>query len=253
MTTTTRKRSLRDLVFTRRVATRMTAPVATLGAGVGAAVPIALGVPVWLAGVSAMCVWVGVVVPEVLASRHPREQVDTTPLPEPWASFVAEAEDAAERYRRAIAGLPDGAVADRLDEIGHRVTDGVNECRRIARRGAALDAATHTFEDPQVLTSRLRALDNASDPTTEATRAALQAQLDSAARVKATRDEVKAKLQLLDARLDEAVARAVELAVGTETLDHAAAGSLSTTVDAVVSDMESLRQAVEETSALYSA
>ena len=73
----------------------------------------------------------------------------------------------------------------------------------------------------------------------------LQAQLDSTSRIIGVARDARARLQLLDARLDEAVARAVELALSSE--DAAAVGGLGSDVDAVVGDMEALRQALEET------
>jgi len=56
--------------------------------------------------------------------------------------------------------------------------------------------------------------------------------------------QARHRLQLLDARLDEAVARAVELSLNA---DVGALGGLGSDVDAVVGDMEALRQALEET------
>ncbi len=56
--------------------------------------------------------------------------------------------------------------------------------------------------------------------------------------------DARDRLRLLDARLDEAAARAVELSVDAN--DEGMLG-LSSDVDNVVSDMEALRQALEET------
>ncbi len=58
-------------------------------------------------------------------------------------------------------------------------------------------------------------------------------------------NDAQDRLRLLDARLDEAAARAVELSV--EASDEGMLG-LSSDVDDVVTDMEALRQALEETS-----
>jgi hypothetical protein len=57
--------------------------------------------------------------------------------------------------------------------------------------------------------------------------------------------EARDRLQLLDARLDESVARAVELALSAESTGDL--GGLGSDIDAVVGDMEALRQALEET------
>ncbi len=60
-------------------------------------------------------------------------------------------------------------------------------------------------------------------------------------------DDARDRLRLLDARLDEAVARAVELSV--DSGDPEGVLGLSSDVDSVVTDMEALRQALEETGA----
>ena len=51
---------------------------------------------------------------------------------------------------------------------------------------------------------------------------------------------------MLDARLDESVARAIELSVSLDDAEGLA--GLGADVESVVSEMEALRQALEETS-----
>ena len=78
----------------------------------------------------------------------------------------------------------------------------------------------------------------------ERTAEALQAQLDSAARMEAVVRQARDQLRVMDARLDELVARAVEVSVSAgDTTDPLLAGD----VDGLVQEMESLRQALEET------
>jgi hypothetical protein len=73
---------------------------------------------------------------------------------------------------------------------------------------------------------------------------ALQAQLDSAARMDATITDARDRLRLLDARMDESVARAVELSVRAGGVDDL--GGLGDDVEGIVGDMEALRQGLEE-------
>ena len=75
----------------------------------------------------------------------------------------------------------------------------------------------------------------------------MQAQLDSAERLDQTIYDTYERLRLLDARLDETVTRTVELSV-TQT-DTSDLGGLDTEVESIVTEMEALRQAVEETDA----
>jgi hypothetical protein len=240
---------LRDRVFTRAVARRMTHPVATLTAGAAAAVPIAVGSPVWVGVLTGVGGWALAVAPAVVRRRR-TPTVDPRRLPEPWAGFVREAQDAAARYHRALGTVPAGAVRQRLEEVAARVADGVEECFKIASRGAALDSASSSLDITDETHRLIASLEGRSDETARQTRNALQAQLDAAHRLAETRRQVSEQLHLLDARLDEAVARAVELGLSADRLDPAHAGRLGTDIDAVVGDMESLRQALEETSAL---
>ncbi len=66
--------------------------------------------------------------------------------------------------------------------------------------------------------------------------------MQSSDRMRAVSGDARDRLRLLDARLDELVARAVEVSVGS-----ADSGTLSGDVDEIVNDLEALRQALEET------
>ena len=59
--------------------------------------------------------------------------------------------------------------------------------------------------------------------------------------------EVSDRLRLLDARLDEAVTRAIELSVRADNPDELS--GLGDDIDALVGDMESLRQGLDEVDA----
>jgi hypothetical protein len=70
----------------------------------------------------------------------------------------------------------------------------------------------------------------------------LEAQLASVDRLSALADRSRDRLRLLDARFDELVARTVEVSVGTGDTDL-----LGDDVDGLVTELESLRIAMEET------
>lgn len=233
--------SLRDRFLTRRVARAMTSPSAILLAGAGTAAAIVVGAPTAAAaglGAAAYALRVAVAVP-----RRPRSDLDLSALVEPWRTFVAEAVDARQRYRQALDTATAGPLRSRLAEIGARLDDGVEETWRIARRGMALESALRQLEDPRQVEDRLRQArrDSADARIIES----LQGQLDSTQRIGRVALEARQRLQLLDARLDEAVARAVELSLtADDAQDLLGVGS---DVEAVVGEMESLRQALEET------
>ena len=233
--------SFRDRFFTRRVAKAMTSPSAILLAG-GMTAGALLTPLSWLAAAG---VGIATYAARVAAAmeRGARPPLDLDNLADPWRTFVADAIDARQRYGRALETASTGPLRDRLGEIGKRLDDGVEESWRIARRGMALESALHQLEDPRTVQQRLEhARRSGSGKQLEQS---LQAQLDSTRRIVGVAQDARARLQLLDARLDEAVARAVELALSTE--DPGAAGGLGSDVDAVVGDMEALRQALEET------
>ena len=170
-------------------------------------------------------------------------------ISDPWRGFVREALDAQRRYRRAVSSANPGPLRQRLVEIGERIDAGVGEVWRVARRGDALVDAIANLDSPSAhreLEEAKRAAEASPGPSAEATVAALQSQVDSANRLAAVATDAKDRLRLLDARLDEAVARAVELSIQAE--DVAQLGGLGGDVEALVGEMESLRVALEEAS-----
>ena len=235
--------SFRDRFFTRRVARAITSPSAILLAG--GATAVALVAAPALPVVAAFGFGAAAYAARVFAAmeRGKRQPVNLDNLSEPWRSFVVDAMDARARYGRALQTAASGPLRERLDEIGRRLDDGVDESWRIARRGVALESALHQLEDPRDVHQRLDEARRAG--ASEQLQQSLQAQLDSTSRIIGVARDARARLQLLDARLDEAVARAVELALSSE--DASAVGGLGSDVDAVVGDMEALRQALEET------
>lgn len=233
--------ALRDRFFTRRVARAITSPSGILLAGgvtAGAlltplTVPVAFGL-----GLAAYAARVAAAMDRAPDTAAP----DLRSVSHPWRRFVIDAIDARSRYSKAVATADAGPLRERLTEIARRLDDGVDESWRIARRGTALDAALQQLDDTRTVAHRLDVARRAGDQQLQQS---LQAQLDSTARIVAVAQDARRRLQLLDARLDEAVARAVELALSAD--DAAAAGGLGSDVDAVVGDMEALRQALEET------
>jgi hypothetical protein len=234
--------SYRDRFLTRGVARAITSPSAILLAGAGTAAAILASAPIAVAagvGAAAYAIRVALAVP-----REPKTEVNLAALSEPWRGFVADAVDAFERYQRALGTSRAGPLKERLAEIGERLRTGVDESWRIAQRGMALESALHQLDDPQVIAKRLQ-MARGAGPGQEQLAASLQAQLESMERIAHVAAEARDRLQLLDARLDESVARAVELALSAESTGDL--GGLGSDIDAVVGDMEALRQALEET------
>ena len=239
---------LPDRAKTPRVARAITSPAGILLAGAGISAGILAGLPLVAAagiGVAAWAARVALAVPR----RAPEDRIRPERLAEPWRSFVREAQDAARRYRRAVAATAPGPLRERLADIGTRIDTGVLESWRVAKRGDALEGALREM-DVREVAGELQAVEADAQrrgphaASLERTAAALRAQLDSASRLSAVAADARDRLRLLDARLDEAVARAVELSLGAE--DVSAAGGLQGDVDQLVEEMEALRLALDD-------
>jgi hypothetical protein len=257
----------------RKTAEAVTAPSAVLlaGAGTAAGVLIGAGLPLAvLIGAVAYGVRVGFGLP-----RKPRpERINLSGLTQPWRAYVKDAMEAQRRYARAVSTAQPGPLHDRLHEIGARLDAGVRECYRIGRRGAALDSGLaglqtgvawsdlmhglDAFRVPAELRERVQQGESIRDHPALAEELrkvgvdeqgldkleALQAQVLSAQRLSAVAQDARSRLELLNARLDEAVARAVELSLRAE--DATALRGLGGDVDDLVGEMESLRTALDE-------
>lgn len=160
--------------------------------------------------------------------------IDPFTLSEPWRRHVAAAQATQRRYREITRTTTDGPLRDRLRDIDTQVDHAVEECFGIARRGDDLDDALSRFD-----TGALgRQLEDAAD---EPTRASVQSQLASAARIRSTRNDTDSRLRLLTIRMGELVAQAAEVSVGTDTTDELGSG-----VGDVVTQLEALRLALSD-------
>jgi hypothetical protein len=149
--------------------------------------------------------------------RKKRERIDPFTLTDPWRSFVQDAQQAEGRFARISATVQDGPLRDRLGDIHQRVNDGLLACWRIAQSGHTLHKMV------------LQVADTNSESVT---------------RMRAREADTRDKLATLTHNLDEAVARAAELATG----QAAGVDTVADDVNNVVSDLEALRQAIAEIS-----
>lgn len=231
-------------VRTPPVARAMFSPSATLLAGGGVAAAILGGLPIVAAvGVGALA-WLARVAAAV--PRTPADQrVNPRAVGEPWRSFVKDALDARARFATACSRAQPGPLRDRLNDLGRRLDDAVQEVWRIARQGDALNGSLQLL-DPDGVRRQLAELEGqpAGGPRDQAADA-LKSELATYQRVTKVAADAVDRLRALNARLDEAVARAVELSIQAD--DAGAVSGLSSQVDSVVGEMESLRQALEET------
>ena len=224
------------------------------GGAIAAAVLISPSLP--LAALAGGLAWGARIGFELVRDRD--ERVDPFSLGDPWKRFVIDAQNAQNRYRRAVKRSRPGPLKERLAELGERIDQAVMECWRVACQGNNLGTALRQLETDRVEAELEQARRDLADErggssaSLKATVEALEAQMRSAQRLADVWRSSRDRLRVLNAQLDEAVARAVELSVGAGG-SVAAFGGLSDQVAEVVSDLESLRQALEETGGAGSA
>lgn len=227
----------------------MTSASGILAAGGGVAVGLALSLPVAGAIVIGVGAWAVRVGAAMGGGRTRGERIDPFTLQEPWRRAMQDAIAARARFHEAVGRTRSGPLQDTLRDVAGQMDTLVQESWLIANRGESLvqtrrridtrDIANDLAEANQALQS------SPGDHSLTRTVESLQAQAATAERMDRVIDQARSQLRLLDARMGEAVVRALELSAQADA--DASASTLSTDVDSMVSDMEALRQAMEET------
>ncbi len=237
---------------TRAVAEAVVSPSAILLAGAGTALGIATGL-----GPLAVVLGAGAWAARVALAAPKRDggvRIEPARVGQPWRKFVTDAQEAQRRFDGVVRRARSGPVQERLSTVGRRIGDGVAECWRIAQQGDALESAIRSLDEQQIHrelvevdAEQRRMGDNPAGAAALArTRAAIEAQLASAQRLRTVAEDARNRLRLLNAQLDEAVARSLEISL--QAGDVSQLGPLTEDVEGVVTELESLRQALEETS-----
>lgn len=171
----------------------------------------------------------------------PRAHIDPFAITEPWRQFVKDALTARNRFDETRRTTRPGPLRDRLDHLRRSIDAGVEECWRVAQQAQVVSDARKRFDAP-TLRRRLASLEDAGNaPAAEAVRA----QLGSASRLDTVISDTRAQLEVLEARLTEAVARAIEVAALAGHDDDLV--GLGSDVEQVVDELEALRLALAET------
>lgn len=224
----------------------MASPSGIIAAGAATGLSLVAGLPLGVAvgvGGAAWLVRVVVALPSAVRLRGERrpDLVDPFTVGEPWRAFVLGARQSSRRYGEAVGSVPAGPLKDRLAMVGTRVETATVEMGQIARSGHQLTAARRRIDTPALR----RQLE--SDPAPAPTVAqALQAQLDTAVRLDSTIEATRGRLEVTTAQLGHAVARAVEIAATSNS--SVTLSGVESDLAALVDEMESLRQALVETS-----
>jgi hypothetical protein len=238
---------LPDRFLNARTARAITAPQAIVLGGLGTAVAIVAGLPIAAAAGIGALAW-GTRVALGLPRGPRADRIDPFTLKAQWRKPVHEALQAQRRFNDAVRKADAGPLRDRLTDLGQRIDTGVREAWRVAQRGEAIEDGLRSLDveatkrDLVDVERDLRG--NADEPRLQQTRESLRAQLHSAQRMIDAVGDARTQLRLLDARLDEAVTRAVELSL--RSAPDADVTGLGSDVESLVTDMEALRSALED-------
>jgi hypothetical protein len=237
--------SFRDRFFTPRVARAVTSPSAIVATGAGAAAAILVG----LGPIGAIALGAAAYAARVLAAVPKKddrnEAIAPRSLEQPWRGAVEQVQDARRRFDEATRTLDPGPLRDRLGTVAARLDVAVQEAWRIARAGNVLTRGRRQIDSAAITADLEVARASAATPRRQDTIEAMEAQLASAERIDRTIADAYDRLRLLDARTDEAVARAVEVSVSQA--DPSAVDRVDSDVSRIVDDLEALRLAIEET------
>ena len=173
----------------------------------------------------------------------PLAAIDLAAVAPAYRAPVADALRARTQFGELVVGLRAGPLQDRLRELGTRVDAGVLAVWRTASQAAEIDRVTATL-DPDRVTAELKQARRAG--AADDVVAALQARFASTQRLLNSRDELRDRLPVLEARLGTAVARAAELALTSPASAGADIAVLEADLDAVVVELGALGAAATE-------
>ncbi|MFV0307038.1 MAG: hypothetical protein ACK5OX_04775 [Desertimonas sp.] len=232
----------RDRFFTPRTAKAILSWRLLIGLGVAAAM-VAAGSPIGVAVAVGFALYAGSVL-AAMPKRAGTTTIDPFTLSEPWRQFVQAAQRSRRQLAETVRTVPAGPLRDRLQDIADRLAHGIEQSWAIARRGDQIDDHVRRL-DPTRLRSRLATLEQraATAPTDNAGAAvaSVRDQLATADRLKALSASTADRLRLSQARFDELVARAAEVAAGaSDTADY------EHDVDELVIELEAMQLAVRE-------
>lgn len=240
---------LRDRFFQRPVAAAITSPAGIVAGSALAAVLIASGAPFVAAGLVGVAAWS---LPVARAMRRVpgfhgglTGRARTRPpitLVGGWADAVADAEQALARYQAALDRCADGPLKDRLVALEDEVAESVDACHELAQWGADAELARREL-DPAGMERAARRSGRAAIDAATSQRQLVGELLEVEA-------DCRARLALINGRLDEAVGRAVELAGearrdllrSRSVVDHESGDAAR----AVAEELRALRAALDE-------
>ncbi len=202
------------------------------------------GLPIGVALGAGAAIYAGSVA-VAMPKGAPVATIDPFVLSEPWRQLMQQAQGSGRKLRSTVSTADDGPIKQTMQAVADQLERGLAEAWEVAKRGDEIDDAVRRL-DPTALRSKLATLQTqaADDDSPEhaAAIASVERQIETADRLKQQSAATAASLRLTQTQLDELVARASEVRIGT--VDTAA---YQRDVDDLVIKLEALHQAVEET------
>jgi hypothetical protein len=223
--------------------------VLVAGAVTSAAILGGLALP--LAFVGGAAAWAAKVALS-LPRRRGGSRPDPFRLGEPWRHHVSDALSAQRRFEQTVRRTASGPLRESLAHLKDRIDQGVAASWRVAQQGDQLDDALRRM-DLAAIRRELADLEGergryreGQEPGSLAqTIRSVEAQQAAGERLASVAAGADERLRLLNAQLDEAVARAIELSVSSAA-GPADVDTLTSGVDGIVGQLEALRQGLEE-------
>jgi len=173
----------------------------------------------------------------------PLAGVDPAAVPAAYRGAVDDALRARAQFGELVAGLRDGPLQDRMGELGTRLDAGVLAVWRTAVQAADIDRVAATLDTERV-TAELKQARRTGAPDDVVT--ALQDRFASTQRLLNSRDELRDRLPVLEARLGTAVAKAAELTLTSPAAAGAEIAGLEADLDDLVGELDALGGATTE-------
>lgn len=179
---------------------------------------------------------------------------DPFTLQDPWRRHMQNAVAARAKVERAVDQRQAGPTRDRLRDLCNEIDDVVARVWEVASEGHQLATAARLTDLPS-LEQLLKAAEAAaaaspvdqgeSSLVSMSTLASAKAAVEAARRIAKMRDSSDSNLRSLSERLNELVVRAIE--VSAVQISPADSDTLRSDLDAMIVDLEGLRQGLHET------
>lgn len=239
-----------------KLAYSLLSPSTIVTTGVVAALAVAGGLPLLVAGAVTAGAYAVKVAAQTLTGKdleqiiRPEPRVDLKALRSPYKEWVERGIDARRRFRDAIGRAPAGPLTERLGAIAADLGESIASLGRAAERAQQIDDYL-TRQPPATLRLQLdtaekriaASTDPAARPDLERVVTSLREQVRVADRLQEFRDRSVSRIETTIAQIDQLTAQLMEVLLTAEDVgDVSGAGN----VDALVDQLDSVRSAVAE-------